>query len=412
MRGIRRIAIATVLVTAGIGSAHLGAAGAVGNPWAPGTVFVASNGRTNGFDGSVEAIPPSGSPQDLYNGAPEDVAVDALGDVFMADCNAGSVYERPAAGGLVTFAAGLSCPDAVAVDGSGNVLVGDFYDLYRYAPGGGSRTTLLTGIPPQSIAVDGHGDVYVSDGSNELAVLVGGSAPLERVATSSLGLNPDAVRVDSAGDLYMANDFGNDAVELPVGSLTPTAFGTGLNYTDGVVVDGSGSVFISDVNGSRCRQGRGGFADQRPDRARWTGRARGFSPAVRDEPHRVVGGARHHVAGDRHHDREGEADRHGERFVARRIRAVRQQRERPRQSGRARRRGREAHDRIAARDRQCHRDVPRRRGQLPVTLERVGLHGEPHRDQGRDHDTGRVGAAGSTAQRLRDGHVDARCADG
>ncbi|HLN16809.1 MAG TPA: Ig-like domain repeat protein [Acidimicrobiales bacterium] len=231
--------------------AESGAAGATGSPWAPGTIFVAVAGdRIQGDVGYVEAVAPNGSTSDVYFGEPYDVTTDAAGDVFVPDCNNGNVTEELAGGGSRVVISGLLCPDSVALDNSGNLLVGSFTTnehLLSVPLGGGSPTALPVAGTPAGIAVDSQNDIYFTDGSIDpfVHVDVPGATTSESLP---LGENvaPLALRLDSAGDLYYATTFGGDVDEQYSGSPSLTGTFGSVSYAKGTVVDSSGDVFISD----------------------------------------------------------------------------------------------------------------------------------------------------------------------
>ena len=69
-------------------------------------------------------------------------------------------------------AATFNWPFGIAVDGSGNVYVGDYSNhLIRKITSAGVVTTLAAtggGSYPNGVAVDGSGNVYVADAENNL----------------------------------------------------------------------------------------------------------------------------------------------------------------------------------------------------------------------------------------------------
>ncbi|HEY9072701.1 MAG TPA: NHL repeat-containing protein, partial [Desulfobaccales bacterium] len=117
---------------------------------------------------------------------PAGVAVDASGNVFVADTSHGAVKEIVAAGGYTTvntLSSGFNNPRGVAVDGSGNVFVADWSSSgvkEMVAVNGSipasSPTILALGSGfdlPTGVAVDGSGDVFVADrGSNKVKEMV------------------------------------------------------------------------------------------------------------------------------------------------------------------------------------------------------------------------------------------------
>jgi sugar lactone lactonase YvrE len=102
---------------------------------------------------------------------PTSVAVDASGNVFVADSQHSLVKEIVAAGGYVTvntLGTGFSGDNGVALDGSGNLFVADSnHHVIKELLAAGSYTTesTLDGVfnYPANAAVDGSGNVFVSD---------------------------------------------------------------------------------------------------------------------------------------------------------------------------------------------------------------------------------------------------------
>jgi YVTN family beta-propeller protein len=202
---------------------------------------------------------------------PYGVAVDAAGDVFIADTENNRVVEVPVGGGpQTTVGTGLALPTGVAVDGAGDVIIADYSNsrvvVVPYAGNGayGAQTTVGSGVSfPRGVAVDGAGDVFIADSSNNrvVEVAVGGSAQI----TVGTGLSyPQGVAVDGAGDVFIADSGNNRVVEVPASSGVQTTVGTGLNYPQGVAVDGVGDVFIADSANNRVVEVPVGGGTQTP----------------------------------------------------------------------------------------------------------------------------------------------------
>ena len=82
---------------------------------------------------------------------PTGVAVDAAGDVFVADYNNNAVKEIPAGSNIpVTIGSGFSLPVGVAVDAAGNLYVADRGDntVYKVAAGG-AKVAIGSGFSAQ-----------------------------------------------------------------------------------------------------------------------------------------------------------------------------------------------------------------------------------------------------------------------
>ena len=106
---------------------------------------------------------------------PLGLAVDANGNLFVADNGNGAVKEILAAGGYATVNTlatdGLSAINGLAVDGNGNVYVantGNQTVLELPAANGYATVNTLAGgfSNPYGVAVDGSGNVFVADAIN------------------------------------------------------------------------------------------------------------------------------------------------------------------------------------------------------------------------------------------------------
>lgn len=185
---------------------------------------------------------------------PYGVAVDAKGDVFIADSDHNRVVEVPAGGGAqTTIASGIDFPQAVAVDGAGDVFIAGGYsnDVVEVPAGGGAQTTVGSGFNyPTGVAVDGAGNLFISDfGNNRVVELPNGGAAQTTIGT---GLDfPGGVAVDGAGDVFIADIYNNRVLEVPAGGGAQFTVGSGLSQPYSVAVDPAGDVFIADVGNNR-----------------------------------------------------------------------------------------------------------------------------------------------------------------
>jgi len=187
--------------------------------------------------------------------APSGVAVDASGNVYVADYN-NSMIRKITAGGVVTTIAGTSGnygstngtgtaasfngPAAVAVDASGNIYVADSQNnLIRKITSGGVVTTFAgsgnigtsdgTGTAasfntPSGIVIDASGNLYIADTGNSLirkitsagvvttiAGSVGNPGFTNGTGTAATFTNPAGITIDASGNLYIA-DSGNNVI--------------------------------------------------------------------------------------------------------------------------------------------------------------------------------------------------------
>jgi sugar lactone lactonase YvrE len=205
---------------------------------------------------------------------PEAVAVDGSGNVFVADAGHNAVKEILASGGYTTvniLGTGFG-GSGVAVDGSGNVYVADpGNNAVKEILAAGGYTTINTlggGFDiPEGEAVDGSGNVYVADQGNNAvkeipASCIAGPNNSSCVLTLGSGfVHPNGLAVDENGDVYVA-DQGNNAVkEIPASCIAGAnnsscvlTLGGGFNQPGGVAVDGSGNVFVADQGNNAVKE--------------------------------------------------------------------------------------------------------------------------------------------------------------
>jgi sugar lactone lactonase YvrE len=208
---------------------------------------------------------------------------------------------------IAATSAELAWPFGVAVDGAGNLYIADYLNarIRKLTPGGIITTVAGTGtagyngdnIPatsaelsyPTGVAVDGVGNLYIGDHGNQRIRKVTPDGTITTVAgngtwgyngdnipaTSAELLAPWGVVVDGAGNLYIADDGNNRIRKVTPGGTITTVAGTGipgyngdniaatsaqLYQTTGVAVDGAGNLYIADDYNNRIRKVSGGTA--------------------------------------------------------------------------------------------------------------------------------------------------------
>jgi hypothetical protein len=251
-------------------------------------------------------LPTAGSAtsSDLYT--PVAIAFDSAGDVFIADYDNNEV-EKATPSGTLSIVAGngtagaptpgsatsshLDSPSGVAVDASGDVYIANNQacDVVKVTPSGvlsivagnGTCGTPVAGTAtssplghPWGIALDSSGDLYISDDSKQVIEKVTPSgaltifagivgvfgAPTPGPATSSHLNSPLGVATDSLGNVYVADSYNYDVEKItPSGTLSvlagegsygaPTpgpATSSELEDPYDVATDGAGDVYIAD----------------------------------------------------------------------------------------------------------------------------------------------------------------------
>jgi sugar lactone lactonase YvrE len=251
---------------------------------------------------------------------PQGVAVDASGNIYIADSNIYTIRMVTRSTGIITTVAGgagygysgdggqataaqLSYPQGVAVDASGNIYIADAYDDrirmvtrstgiittvaggagYGYSGDGGQATAAQLNRP-KCVAVDASGNIYIADAYNHRIRMVTRSTGIITTvagivsngysgdggqATAAQLSYPQGVAVDASGNIYIADAYNHRIrmVTRSTGIIATVAGGAGYGYSgDGgqaaaakfrslknIAVDASGNIYIADTGSYRIR---------------------------------------------------------------------------------------------------------------------------------------------------------------
>ena len=262
-----------------------------------GTITTIAGTGVSGFSGDGGLATAAGL------SSPTDVAVDSLGNLYIADSGNHRIRKVDTSGTITTIAgtgvsgfsgdggpataAELSSPEDVALDGSDNLYIADSNNnRLRKVDTSGTITSLVTilGGSTTGLAIDASGNVYISesrsdwvkkvDTSGTITIFAGteggsGFSGDGGAATAAELSSPTDVALDSSGNLYIA-DLGNHRIRKVDTSGTITTFaGTGksgfsgdggpataarLDQPLGVAVDSSGNLYISELLNNRVRK--------------------------------------------------------------------------------------------------------------------------------------------------------------
>ena len=192
-------------------------------------------------------------------GVPQKMAVDAKGNIFVADSNLGRLWEIPVGGGTpVQIATAFSgAPYGMAIDGAGNLFVGNTNGNTVDEILAPAYTTVnvlppVFGGSPAGLAVDASGNLYVAEST-------GGGSPLVEVATAASGYttvntlssslpNPFGIAVDWHGNIFVADRQAGSITEL---SSTGSVVGTYGSFSQpvDVAVDAADNIYVADNTG-------------------------------------------------------------------------------------------------------------------------------------------------------------------
>jgi uncharacterized protein (TIGR03437 family) len=192
----------------------------------------------------------------------------------------------------------LRGPVAVAVDASGNLYIADAEDnrIRKVDTSGVISTYAGTGVPgyngdriqaataelnfPSSLAMDASGDLYVADASNSRVRVISPDGTINTVAGNGspgiLGdngpalqaqLNPVAVAVDSQGNLYIST-IDSRIRKVDANGIITTIAGTGvsaysgdngpanvadISFVPAMVADAKGNLYLADYDNGYVR---------------------------------------------------------------------------------------------------------------------------------------------------------------
>jgi uncharacterized protein (TIGR03437 family) len=254
--------------------------------------------------------------------APTDVWVDSSGNIYIADSANAAIREVTASTGIINTvagnatvgdtgdtglatSAGLVTPYAVALDSKGNIYFAENGDSkIREVTvstsiintivgngtagfgGDGSAATKAQLNFPTGVAVDSSGNIYIADALNRRIRKVSGTTISTIAGNGVLSYSgdggpptaaqlntPQAVAVDSSGNYYIADTFNNVVRKVNTAGVIATIAGNGtagsggdggaatsaqFNGPQGIAVDSSGNIYVSDTQNARVRKISGG----------------------------------------------------------------------------------------------------------------------------------------------------------
>ncbi|HWE48896.1 MAG TPA: hypothetical protein VG273_03860 [Bryobacteraceae bacterium] len=212
------------------------------------TITTFAGNGTNGYSGD------GGAATNAALSRPNAIAVDSKGNVYVSDYGSGTIREIATSGTITTIAgtgamgfggdggpankALLAAPDALAVDSAGNIYLGDTGNgNIREITTDGNIRTVASNVNPGSLAVDSAGNLYYTDfvaqtvqklfpGGAQLTIAGNGTQGYSGdggPATAAQLNDPTALVLDSSGNIYVA-DSQNQIIRI----LTPVTSSIGI----------------------------------------------------------------------------------------------------------------------------------------------------------------------------------------
>jgi sugar lactone lactonase YvrE len=227
--------------------------------------------------------------------SPQGLAADGAGNLYIADSINSTVRKLVLAGNQVTTIAGTAgqsghldgrgpaarfqSPNALALDGTGNLFVTDLDNTIRkvvlatgevttvagQAAVSGSQDGIGTAASfrqPQGLAADGAGNLYVADSDNKLirkivlatgavstlAGSLGSSSPLDGIGPTAFFGYPKGLALDGAGNLFVADQWGGmiRKIVLATAAVSSLPQSAEWDWPGFIVYDGAGSLFGTD----------------------------------------------------------------------------------------------------------------------------------------------------------------------
>ncbi len=279
----------------------------------PSNIAIDSSNNLYVTDGVIRKITPTGIVSTFANPITNNgtvvvgIAIDATGNLFTANYNDNKIFKISTDGIVSTLAgsgqrggangngviASFNHPIDVAVDRLGNVYVADSQNRRIRKIGTDGQVTTLAGTGelgardgdanvaqfavPAGLTVDKNGNVYVADSGNCLIRKITPSGVVSTIAgfgSSSISVDgkgadsafgsPQGIAVDKNGDLYVSDTYSAQIRKItPDGTVTTiagdeawgfnTPFGKprSIYYPRGIALGSEGNIYVADINGRR-----------------------------------------------------------------------------------------------------------------------------------------------------------------
>lgn len=233
--------------------------------------------------------------------SPQGIAVDAANNIYVADQGNNAIYKITQAGAVTILAgngtagatngtgtaATFNAPQGLAADAQGSVYVADRnnHRIRKITPAGLVATMAGTGAAsyvngegasatfnrPTGVAVDAQGNVYVADQNNYAIRKITSAGAVSTFVGSSLIANllntPAGIALDAQNNLYITDQSGRilkitntNVLYTLAGKANTSGFLDGTKTTAlfsspvGIAVDANKNLYVADYNNNRIRK--------------------------------------------------------------------------------------------------------------------------------------------------------------
>lgn len=260
-----------------------------------------SGGLVSTLAGSGTPGYKNGTGADAQFYSPQGVAVDAQGNVYVSDFGNNAIRKITPDGVVTTLAGGNGAgyangsgsvvkfynPSGLAVDAQGNIYVADKgNNMIRKITAEGVTTT-FAGITtpgyvnavstiaefnnPSGVVFDASGNLYVADLGNSAVRKIAPNGDVSAVvgnptATSDLLNQPQSITIDKNGNLFVSDQTGrvleisNNILYSLAGIASVADYGDGsgtgalFNSPQGLAADAQGNIYVADYNNNVIRK--------------------------------------------------------------------------------------------------------------------------------------------------------------
>lgn len=268
---------------------------------------ITTDGTVTTFAGSVGGFVDGVGNNAQFN-YPQGIAVDASGNVFVADTGNHAIRKISVSGVVTTFAGGSTIlgfadgigteakfylPSSLVIDSEGNIFVSDTGNFrirkitaarvvttiagnsnYGYADGIGSDAQFIS---PNGIALNSEGSLFVADSQNQRIRKITLSGVVTTIAGSTQGFSdglgdaaqfdyPFGIVVDDMDNLYVTDIYNHRVRKITTSNVVSTFAGSTQGFTDdigtaaqfdspfGIAAASDGNLIVADSFNNRIRK--------------------------------------------------------------------------------------------------------------------------------------------------------------